>query len=63
MKNWIGNAIKRPGALRRKARKAGESTKTYARKHAHSPGRTGKQARLALTLMRVNKRGSRRSKR
>ena len=64
MKKFIQRAIKRPGALRSKARKAGESTREYARKHKHSPGRTGRQARFALTLMRLNKhRGKRRSRR
>jgi len=51
--NWIKSAVKRPGALKRKAKRAGLSTAAYARKHAHDPGRTGKQARLALTFRKM----------
>lgn len=47
---WIQSAIKRKGAFRKKAKRAGMSTKAYARKERSAPGRLGKQARLALTL-------------
>lgn len=50
-KKWIQKAIKRPGAFRAKARKAGMSTRAYAQEMKNEPGRTGRQARLALTLM------------
>jgi hypothetical protein len=49
-KHWIQGAIKHPGALKRKAQRAGQSTMAFARQHAHDPGTTGKQARLAETL-------------
>lgn len=52
-KHWIAGAIRRPGALTRKAKAAGQGTQAYARAHAQDRGRTGKQARLALTLGRV----------
>lgn len=55
-KYFIAGAIKRPGALTRKAKKAGMSTRGYAAKHAGDPGRTGKQARLAQTLIGMHKR-------
>ena len=54
-KRWIQGAIKRPGALTRKAKAAGMSTMAFARKHRKSPGRLGKQARLALTLKKFRK--------
>lgn len=54
-KNWIAGAIKRPGALTRKARRAGESPMELARDHEHDPGRTGRQARFALELRKFNK--------
>lgn len=54
-KNWIAGAIKRPGAFRAKAKAAGMSTRDYAKKMEHAPGRTGRQARLAETLMGMNK--------
>jgi hypothetical protein len=57
---WIQRAIKRPGALTEKARRAGMSPMEYARRHASDPGRTGKQARLALTLARLSRRRARR---
>ena len=55
-KRWIQGAIKRPGALTRKAKAAGMTVQSYARKMRHAAGRTGKQARLALTLKKISKR-------
>ena len=52
---WIQHAIRHPGALTRKAKKAGESPMQYASEHKHSKGKTGKQARLALTLRKMHK--------
>ena len=48
---WIKGAIKHPGAFRKKAEAAGESTRQFANEHKHDSGTTGRQARLALTLM------------
>lgn len=55
-RNWIQSAIKRPGAFTRKAKAAGMTVQAYARKMRHAPGRTGKQARLALTLKKISRR-------
>lgn len=55
--NFIKGAIKRPGAFKAKAQRAGMSTASYAAKEQHAPGRTGQQARLAKTLMGMNHRG------
>lgn len=50
--NWIAGATKNShGQFRAKARRAGMSTHAYAEKEKGASGRTGKQARLALTLM------------
>lgn len=49
-KKWIAGAIKHPGAFTRKATAAGESVAAYAQKEKHASGKTGKQARLAITL-------------
>lgn len=54
-RKWIAGAIKRPGALTRKAKAAGMSPMAYARKMRHAAGRTGRQARLALTLRKFRK--------
>jgi len=54
-KKWIQGAIKHPGALRRAAAKAGESTHEYAEAHKHDSGKTGNRARLALTLSKMHK--------
>tara|TARA_Y100000034_G_C6726953_1_gene321830 strand:+ start:552 stop:743 length:192 start_codon:yes stop_codon:yes gene_type:complete len=58
-KKWISSAIKRPGAFSAKAKKAGMSTKAYARhvlrKGSRSSTRTKRQASLALTLGKMNK--------
>jgi hypothetical protein len=53
MAKWIAKAIKRPGALTRKAKAAGMSPMAYARKNVKAKGTTGKQARLAITLRRI----------
>lgn len=52
---WIQGAVKRPGALTRKAKAAGEGVQEFARSHKNAPGRTGKQARLALTFDKIRK--------
>ena len=51
MANFIKSAIKHPGALTAQAKKAGESPMAFAKSHVHSPGKTGKRARLAELLM------------
>lgn len=60
---WIQKAIKNPGALTRKAKAAGMTPLEFARKHAHDPGKTGKQARLALTLSKLSKKRSKKGSR
>ena len=54
-KKWIQGAIKHRGALQAKAKAAGEGTMEYAEEKKSAPGRTGKQARLALTLRKIAK--------
>lgn len=51
-KKWIkGATANAHGQFRRKAEAAGETTREFAREHEGDAGVTGKQARLALTLM------------
>lgn len=52
MKKAFGNSH---GQFKAKAEKAGESTKEFAKEHEHSPGKLGKQARLAETGMKMSK--------
>lgn len=55
-KKWIAAATANShGQFKAKAQKAGMSTADYAHKMQHAPGKTGKQARLASTLMGLNK--------
>ena len=54
MANWIAGAIKHPGAEKRAAAKAGESTHAYMEAHKNASGTAGKRARLGLTLSRLN---------
>jgi len=58
-KKWIQGAIKHPGAFREKARRAGMTTRQYARhvlrKGSRASATTKRQARLALNLMGMNK--------
>lgn len=55
MADWIKGAVKHPGALRRAAAKAGESTREYAENHKGESGKAGKRSRLAITLMGLKK--------
>jgi len=58
---WIKGAIKRPGALRAKAARAGAITskgtisRSFLQRSAKKPGRTGRQARLAITLRKMHR--------
>ncbi len=67
-KKWIKKAIKRPGALTAKAKRAGGLTQagtikvSWLRAKAKGKDQTARQARLALT-MRKMKKGKRRRKR
>ena len=54
-KHWIQGAIKHPGALTKKAEKAGKSPMAFARTHKHDSGKTGQQARLAMVLRGITK--------
>jgi len=57
--NWISGAVSEPGAFSEKAKKAGMSTREYAayvlREGSKASDKTKKQARLALTLMKLGK--------
>ena len=56
--NFIAGATKNAhGQFAAKAKKAGLSTRAFAEKHKGAPGLLGKQARLALTLMGLGKKG------
>lgn len=58
---WIQDAIKRPGALTARARRAGAITERgtirvdWLHKEAKKPGRPGRQARLALNMRTFDK--------
>lgn len=59
-KKWIKGAIKRPGAFKAKAKRAGMSTQAYAEKvtkpSSKASARTKRQANLARTLGKMNRR-------
>ena len=50
---WIQSAVKHPGAATRKAEAEGLTVHEWALAHRHDKGKTGEQARLALTLERA----------
>ncbi len=53
---WIAAATeKHKGLFSRKAKEAGMSTQSYARKEAGAKGKLGKEARLAETLGKLRK--------
>ena len=50
-KKWMKKALENAhGQFSAKAEKAGESTAEFAQEHKGDKGKTGKQARLAITL-------------
>lgn len=64
-KDWMQHAVKRPGAFRAKAEKAGMSTQAYAKKVANDPNastRTKRQAALARTFSKYRKHGRNKSR-
>lgn len=58
-RNWIKSAVKpaRKGLFAAKAKDAGETTKQFAAEKSDAPGKLGKEARLASTLMGMSKGG------
>jgi len=54
-KHFIQKAIKRPGALKKKAKAAGKSTMAFAHAHDKGDSRTSKQSRFAETLSKLRK--------
>jgi hypothetical protein len=60
-KKWIQKAIKKPGSLKRVAKKAGKLTKKgtiktdYLQELAQRKGKIGQKARLAKTLKKFKK--------
>jgi len=58
-KKWIGKATEDShGQFAAKAKAAGKSTKEFAAEKDDATGKLGKQARLAKTLMKMNKHGA-----
>jgi hypothetical protein len=62
-KNWIQQAIRKPGAFRKQAQRAGKSTLEFAREVLRNPQRysktTVRRARLAITLSKLRRRRKR----
>lgn len=56
-KNWIAEAVKKPGALRKElgAKKGKPIPAAKLEAAAKEPGKTGKRARLAMTLKGMNR--------
>jgi len=58
---WIQDAIKHPGALRERAKRAGALNKdgtikkSWLDKEAKKPGTPGRQARMALTMRKIKR--------
>lgn len=60
-KKWVQKAVPddRKGIFKAKAEVAGKTTREYAAEKASAPGELGREARLAETLMGMNKRKKR----
>lgn len=52
-KNFIAKAIKHPGALGKKAKKAGKSTSAFAQMNDKGNSKTAQQSRFAETLAKI----------
>ena len=57
-KKWIQSADLDKGSFSAKAKKAGMGTQSFAAKNAGSPGKLGKQSRLAETLSKLRGKGA-----
>lgn len=55
MANWIAKAIKKPGSFTKQAKAAGKSVHQFAELKKNASGKTGKRARLALTLEKMHR--------
>ena len=53
--DWIKPAVRHPGAERKAAKRAGESTHEYMESHKHDSGKSGARARLGLRLSAMSK--------
>jgi hypothetical protein len=56
-RNWIEDANLNKGALGSKAKAAGMGTMSFAKVKSGSPGKLGKQSRLAETLSKLRAKG------
>jgi hypothetical protein len=56
--NWIEHANLKKGALGKKAKVAGEGTMSFAKQNTGTPGKLGKQSRLAETLSSLRRKGA-----
>lgn len=55
-KKWIKEAVSQgKGAFASKAKAAGETTRQFAAEKSDAPGKLGKEARLAQTLMGMHR--------
>jgi hypothetical protein len=54
-KHWIQNAIKKPGAEKNAAKRAGMSTEAYMENNEDKPGKAGRRAKLGLRLEAMRK--------
>jgi hypothetical protein len=61
-KHWIKKATsKHKGAFSADAKRHHMGTEAFARKEEHAIGKTGRRARMALTLSRLRKKRKRRA--
>ena len=55
---WIEHAGMNKGSLTRKAKNAGTTPMSFAKKNDDSPGKLGKQSRLAEALSKLRNKGA-----
>lgn len=54
-RDWIADAIQKPGSFSGAARRHGKTTEAFAQKDKSASGKKGRRARLAAELMELHK--------
>lgn len=52
-KNWIKDALSKPGSMTKAAKREGVSNSTYVKEHEHDSGKSGQRARFAKIMRMI----------
>lgn len=54
-KHWIQDAVKKPGAMSKAAKREGVSNSSYIQEHQHNSGKSGQRSRFAKIMSELRK--------